>query len=155
MTTVIGELIGTTSLIGFGSSVTGVSIIGGTIDTTTIANMAFSMPRSGTIASMAAYFSTTVALSLVGTIVTVTAQLYASTAPNNVFTPIPGATVTLSPTLTGLVGIGTISSGLTTGLSIPVAAGTRLLLVFAADVTAGIDLATTVTGFASAGVSIV
>jgi BclB C-terminal domain-containing protein len=154
MTTVIGELIGTTTLLGFGSSVTGVSLIGGTINTTTIANMAFSMPRDGTITSLAAYFSTTVALSLIGTTVTLTAQLYASSAPNNTFFPIPGALVVLSPTLTGLVGIGSISSGITTGLNIPVAAGTRLLMVFAADVTAGIDVATTVTGFASAGVAI-
>lgn len=154
MTTVIGELIGTTTLLGFGSSVTGVSLIGNSINTTTIANMAFSMPRDGTITSMAAYFSTTVALSLVGTTVTLTAQLYASTTPDNVFFPIPGAIVTLSPTLTGVVGIGSISDGLTTGLNIPVSAGTRLLMVFAADVTAGIDIATTITGFASAGVSI-
>ena len=154
MTTVIGELIGTTTLLGFGSSVTGVSLIGGTINTTTIANMAFSMPRDGIISSVAAYFSTTVALSLVGTTVTLTAQLYSSTTPDNVFFPIPGATVTLSPTLTGVVGIGSISDGLTTGLNIPVSARTRLLMVFAADVTAGIDVATTVTGFASAGVNI-
>ncbi len=154
MTTVIGELIGTTTLLGFGSSVTGVSLIGGTINTTTIANMAFSMPRDGTISSLAAYFSTTVALSLVGTTVTLTAQLYASAAPDNTFFPIPGAIVTLSPTLTGIVGIGSISNGLTTGLNIPIAARTRLLMVFAADVTAGIDVATTITGFASAGLSI-
>lgn len=154
MTTVIGELIGTTTLLGFGSSVTGVSLIGGTINTTTIANMAFSMPRDGTISSVAAYFSTTVALSLVGTTVTLTAQLYASSTPDNVFFPIPGAIVTLSPTLSGVVGIGSISSGLTMGLNIPIAAGTRLLMVFAADVTAGIDVATTITGFASAGVAI-
>ncbi len=154
MTTVIGELIGTTTLLGFGSSVTGVSLIGGTINTTTIANMAFSMPRDGIITSVAAYFSTTVALSLVGTTVTLTAQLYASATPDNVFFPIPGAIVTLNPTLTGVVGIGSISDGLTTGLNIPVSARTRLLMVFAADVTAGIDVATTVTGFASAGVNI-
>ena len=155
MTTVIGELIGTTTLLGFGSSVTGVSLIGGTINTTTIANMAFSMPRDGTLTSLAAYFSTTVALSLVGTTVTLTAQLYASSTPNNVFFPIPGAVVVLSPTLTGNIGIGAISSGITSGLNIPIAAGTRLLMVFAADVTAGIDIATTVTGFASAGASII
>ena len=155
MTTVIGELIGTTTLLGFGSSVIGVSLIGGTINTTTIANMAFSMPRDGTLTSLAAYFSTTVALSLVGTTVTLTAQLYASTTPNNVFFPIPGAVVVLSPTLTGNIGIGAISSGITSGLNIPIAAGTRLLMVFAADVTAGIDIATTVTGFASAGASII
>jgi len=155
MTTVIGELIGTTTLVGFGSSVTGVSALGGTINTTTISDMSFSMPRDGTIASLAAYFSTTVALGLAETTITLTAQVYQSTTPDNIFAPIPGALVVLVPALTGAVGIGTISSGLTTGLSIPVTAGTRLLLVFAADVTAGVDIATTVTGFASAGLNIV
>ena len=155
MTTVIGGLIGTTTLVGFGSSVTGVSIAGGVIDTTTISDMSFSMPRDGTITSLAAYFSTTVALALVGSTITLSAQLYSSTTPDNIFAPIPGALVTLAPALTGAVGIGVISSGLMTGLSIPVTAGTRLLLVFAADVTAGIDIATTVTGFASAGLNIV
>ncbi|EJF39387.1 hypothetical protein HMPREF1141_3211 [Clostridium sp. MSTE9] len=41
-----------------------------------------------------------------------------------------------------------------TGLAIPVVAGTRLMLVFSAAVTAGIDLATVITGFASAGLTI-
>lgn len=154
MTTVLGGTVGTTTLVGFGSSVTGVSVGVGIIDTTTISNMSFSMPRDGTITSLAAYFSTTVALSLVGSTVTLTAQLYQSTAPDNQFSPVVGATVVLSPTLTGAVGIGSISSGLTTALNIAVAAGTRLLLVFEADVTAGIDLATTITGFASAGLTI-
>ncbi len=155
MTTIIGGLVGTTTLLGFGSSVTGVSVGVGIIDTTTISNMAFSMPRDGTITSLAAYFSTTVALSLVGSTVTLTAQLYQSTTPDNQFSPVVGAAVVLSPALTGAIGIGSISSGLTTGLSIAVAAGTRLLLVFEADVTAGIDIATTITGFASAGLTIV
>jgi BclB C-terminal domain-containing protein len=112
------------------------------------------MPEDGTITSMAAYFSTTAALTLVGSTVTITAQLYSSTTPDNVFTPIPGAVVTLAPPLTGIVAIGTISSGSTTGLSIPVTTETRLLLVFSASVTAGIDVATTVAGYASAGLAI-
>jgi hypothetical protein len=62
---------------------------------------------------------------------------------------------TLAPPLTGVVGIGATSNGLTTGLSIPVTAETRLLMVFTATVTAGIDVAALITGFASAGVNIV
>ena len=65
-----------------------------------------------------------------------------------------GALVSLSPPLSGPVSIGTVSSGISTGLGIPVTAGTRLLLIFAADVTAGIDLATTISGFADAGLYI-
>lgn len=155
LTTLLGGLIGTTSLVAFGNSLIGVNIVGGLIDTSELLNMAFSMPRDGTITSMAAYFSTTLALSLIGTEVTVRAQLWQSTVPNNSFSPIPGAIVDLTPTLTGLVSVGTVLSGETTGLNIPVTAGTRLLLVFSAQVTGGIDIAASVTGFASAGVNIV
>jgi BclB C-terminal domain-containing protein len=158
LTTIAGGLVGTTSLVGFGSSATGVSILGGgTIDLTgaagTLLNFAFSVPRAGTITSIAAYFSTTAALSLLGSTVTITAQLYTSTTPNNTFTPIPGAVVTLAPALTGLVSIGAISNGLTSGLSISVSPKDRLLMVFSATAS-GLTLINTVAGYASAGVAI-
>ncbi|MDU6347173.1 MAG: exosporium glycoprotein BclB-related protein [Clostridium sp.] len=154
MTTVLDGLAGTTTAVGFGNSATGLSVIGGTIDTTGVTNMAFSAPRDGTITAIAAEFSLSVAATLVGSTVTLTAQLYSAPALSNTFTPVAGALVTLAPPLTGLVTIGTNSSGLTTGLAIPVVAGTRLMLVFSAAVTAGIDLATVITGFASAGLTI-
>ncbi|HCD43190.1 MAG TPA: collagen-like repeat preface domain-containing protein, partial [Lachnoclostridium sp.] len=94
------------------------------------------------------------AVSLIGSTVTVTAQLFQSATPNNTFVAVPGAVVTLSPPLTGLISIGSISSGVTTGLNIPVTVGTRLLLVFSAEVTAGLDLAATIAGYASAGLGI-
>jgi BclB C-terminal domain-containing protein len=151
-------LVGTSSLIGFGTAATGVNILTGTIDLTggpgVLINEAFSVPRDGTITSIAAYFSTTLALTLVGTTVTITAQLYESTTPDNTFTAIPGAVVTLAPPLTGVLAIGTVSSGIATGLSIPVTPETRLLLVFSSTA-AGLDLLTTVAGYASAGVNII
>ncbi|MGC5773952.1 exosporium glycoprotein BclB-related protein [Paenibacillus pabuli] len=158
LTTVIGGLLNTSSLVGFGSSATGISVNGGIIDLTgaagTLLNFAFSASRAGTITSLAAYFSTTTGLSLVGTTVTITAQLYHSTTPNNSFTVVPGAVVTLAPPLTGILSLGTILSGVTTGLSIPVAAGDRLLMVFSASVTAGIDVASTFAGYASGSLTI-
>ncbi|ETT44672.1 exosporium glycoprotein BclB-related protein, partial [Paenibacillus sp. FSL H7-689] len=158
LTTVLGGLLNTSSLVGFGNSSTGVSVNGGIIDLTgaagTLLNFAFSASRAGTITSLAAYFSTTAGLSLVGSTVTLTAQLFRSTTPNNSFTAVPGALVTLAPPLTGILALGTISSGVTTGLSIPVSAGDRLLMVFSASVTAGIDVATTVAGYASGGLTI-
>ncbi|WP_339306427.1 exosporium glycoprotein BclB-related protein [Paenibacillus sp. FSL R5-0519] len=158
LTTVLGGLLNTSSLVGFGNSATGVSVNGGIIDLTgaagTLLNFAFSASRTGTITSLAAYFSTTAGLSLVGSTVTITAQLFRSTTPNNSFTAVPGALVTLAPPLTGILALGTISNGLTTGLSIPVAAGDRLLMVFSASVTAGLDVATTVAGYASGGLTI-
>ncbi|MHC6180719.1 exosporium glycoprotein BclB-related protein [Clostridium sp. JNZ X4-2] len=159
LTTVLSGLLGTVSLVGFGNSVTGVNVAGGgTIDLTgaggTLLNFALSVPRTGTITSISAYFSTTASLTLIGSTISITAQLYQSTTPNNIFTPISGAAVTLSPALTNIISIGSISSGSVTSLSIPVTTGTRLLMVFSSDVTSGIDLATTIAGYASAGVNI-
>lgn len=157
LTTVLGGVLNTGSVVGFGSSTSNVSLTGGTIDLTggpgTLLNFAFSVPRDGVITSISAYFSTVLAVDLAASSLTITAQLYESTAPNNTFTPIPGASVTLPP-LTGLINIGTIRSDITTGLSIPVTAETRLLMVFSVAVTGGPDIATTVLGYASAGVAI-
>ncbi|WRS28933.1 exosporium glycoprotein BclB-related protein [Oscillospiraceae bacterium MB08-C2-2] len=151
----MGGLVGTTTAVGFGNSVAGLNIVGGVIDTTGTTNMAFSVPRDGTITSLAAEFSLSLAATLVGSTVTVSAQLFSAPALSNSFSAVPGALVTLAPPYTGIVAVGASSAGVTTGLSIPVTAGTRLMLVFAANVTAGIDIATTLTGFASAGVNIV
>ncbi|WP_142318835.1 exosporium glycoprotein BclB-related protein [Bacillus cereus] len=158
ITTIAGGLVGTTSLVGFGSSATGITPVGGIIDLTgtalgPILNFSFSMPDDGVITSISAYFSNNVALTLVGSTVTITAQLYSSTTPDNIFTPIPGAVVTLAPALTGVVALGAIASGITTGLSIPVTAETRLLLVFSATA-AGLSLLNTITGYASGGIRI-
>ncbi|WP_082461509.1 exosporium glycoprotein BclB-related protein [Pedobacter sp. PACM 27299] len=157
MTTIAGGLVGTTGVVGFGSSASGVNLLSGTIDLTgaagTLLNFAFSAPRSGTIKSMSAFFSTTAALSLIGTTVSINAQLYQSTTPNNSFTAVPGALVTLAPPLTGIISLGTTANGITTGLSIPVTAQTRYILVFSATAS-GLSLLNTVVGYASAGLSI-
>jgi BclB C-terminal domain-containing protein len=150
----LGGLAGIQALIGFGANDSAL-VVGGVIDTTGLLDVSFSMPRDGTITSIAAYFSVAAAVALIGSTVTITAQLYSSTTPDDIFTPIPGAIVTLAPPLTGLVAIGDTSNGITTGLSIPVTAQTRLLMVFSASVTAGIDIAAVISGFASAGVNIV
>ncbi len=157
LTTIAAGLAGIPAFIGFGSSAPGLTVLGSSIDLTnpsgTLSNFAFSMPRAGTITSLSAYFSTTAALSLVGSSITVTAQLYVSNTPDNVFTPIPGAIVNLSPALSGIISIGTISNGITTGLSIPVTAQSRLLMVYSARAT-GLSLVNTVVGYASAGIEI-
>ncbi|EHS59654.1 exosporium glycoprotein BclB-related protein, partial [Paenibacillus sp. Aloe-11] len=158
MTTIADGLAGSTSLIGFGSSATGISIVGGAIDLTgtllgPLTNFAFSVPRDGIITSIAGYFSTTAALTLEASSVSITAQLFSSPTPNNTFTPVPGAAVTLAPPLTDTISLGNFSSGITTGLAIPVTAGTRLLLVFSATAT-GASVLNTVIGYASAGITI-
>ncbi|KTS80209.1 hypothetical protein NS115_21065, partial [Paenibacillus jamilae] len=158
LTTVLGGLVGTTSLIGFGSSATGIGLVNGVIDLTgtlvgPLINFAFSVPRGGVITSITGYFSTTAALTLLGSSVSITAQLFSSPTPNNTFIAVPGATVTLTPPLTDIVALGTTSSGIATGLAIPVTAQTRLLMVFSATAT-GVSLVNTVVGYASAGVTI-
>lgn len=157
LTTILGGLTGTTGLVGFGNSASGVSLLGGNIDLTgaggTLLNFGFVAPRAGTITSIAAHYSTTLALSLLGTSLTINAQLYSAPSGSNLFAPVPGASVQLSPSLTGLVTLGTVCTGVTSGLSIPTVAGTRYLLVYSANAT-GLTLLNTVAGYASAGVNI-
>jgi BclB C-terminal domain-containing protein len=149
------ELIGgANSIVSFGSSAAILPALGGIIDASLAPNMAFSVPRSGTITSMSSTFSLSVSLSLVGSTVTVQAQLYSAPEGSNNFTPILGAVVSHAPGLSGLLSIGEIFSGNATGLSIPVTTGTRLLLVYSAVTSAGIPLPAIVTGYASAGVNI-
>ncbi|WP_407926811.1 exosporium glycoprotein BclB-related protein [Caproicibacter fermentans] len=151
LTTVAGGLVGTLGLIGFGLNAPGVLALG-VIDLSGLTNFAFSMPRDGVINSVAAYFSVTAALALAGTTVTITAQLYSSPTPNDTFSPVPGALVTLPP-LTGVISVGDTFNAVTTGLAIPVTAQTRLLMVFSATA-AGVSLVNTIAGYASAGVGI-
>ena len=157
LTTVAGGLVGTPAFVGFGSSAPGLTISGGTINLTnpagTLTNFAFSMPRDGIITSLSAFFSTTAALSLVGSTIQITAQLYRSVTPDNVFTAVPGAAVSLTPALTGVISAGTLSSGVTDGLNIPVTPETRLMLVFTATAS-GLTLVNTVAGYASGGLAI-
>ncbi|MDE7286550.1 MAG: hypothetical protein K2N55_06890 [Lachnospiraceae bacterium] len=157
LTTIAGGLAGIPAFVGFGSSAQGLTLLGSTIDITnasgTLSNFAFQVPRAGIITSFSAFLSTTVALSLVGSTVTVNAQIYQSTTPNNVFTPIAGTLISLTPSLSGIISIGTLLNGTLTGLNIPVTAQTRLMLVFSATAS-GLSLLNTVAGYASAGLSI-
>jgi len=153
-TTALGGAIGLSTAVGFGNSTPGVVVAGGLIDAVELLNMSLSVPRDGLITSVVAYFSTTAELNIIDSEVTVRAQLWRSTTPNNIFEPVPGAFVDLAPPLTGALNVGFISSGITDGLEIEVTAGTRLLLVFSALVTGGEDIVTTVVGYASGGVAI-
>ena len=134
------------------TSESNVSVVGGTIDLTGITT-GQPVARDGTITSITGFSSITVAQALVGTTVTQTISVWQSTTPDNIYTPIPGAAVTLAPPLTGILAIGTISSGITTGLSIPVTAGTNLIVVYSTTA-AGVSLINVTTADVSAGVSI-
>lgn len=144
------------SALGFGGSVTRLISIDGVItESISSNNCAFSMPRDGTITSISAYFSTTVDFDLPASVFTIVAQLYSSLTLDDTFIAIPDARVALTPSLSGNdIARGTVAKGITTGLTIPVAAEERLLLVFIAELTGGTDTQTAITGHASAGVSI-
>jgi BclB C-terminal domain-containing protein len=117
----------------------------------TATNFAFSIPRDGTVTGFSAFFSVTAAVSLIGSAVTVNAALYLSPAPDNIFTE--AVNVPLTPDLSGIITIGAIASAADTGLSIPVSAGTRALVVFTVS-SEGLSLFNIVVGYASAGIVI-
>ncbi|WP_375091294.1 exosporium glycoprotein BclB-related protein (plasmid) [Peribacillus sp. RS7] len=152
LTSVLG-LADTGGLIGFGSSVSGVSIAGGLI-TIAVGDFAFVVPRAGTIESISAFFSATVGV-IISEDVTVRAQLWRSTTANSsTFTPIPGAFVDLAPDFTPLVVLGDNASNTNNSISIPVSAGDKLLMVFSLEDSGVLVLLDSLTGFASAGIAI-
>ncbi|WAG43419.1 hypothetical protein LL065_05910 [Clostridium estertheticum] len=157
LTTILGGVVGIPGFVGFGSSASDITVLGASIDITGAGlvplNFAFSAPRNTTITSIAAYFSTAIALNLVGSSITITAQLYSSITPDNIFNPVAGTLVTLAPAIIGNAAVGTISNGIITGLAIPVTAQTRLLMVFSATAL-GVSLVNTVVGYGSAGVAL-
>jgi len=148
-------LISTGSIVGFGTSIPGVTI-GNTIDITTgvpgVLSEAFSVPRAGTITSISASLT---AIAAVGTIfgsVTVRAQIYRAVAGSNVFSPTT-AFVDLAPAFSS-VALFPIAFN-TKSVSVPVAAGDLLLMVFSATSSATGAAVFTVSGAASAGINIV
>jgi BclB C-terminal domain-containing protein len=151
LTTVAGGLIGTTSLVGFGTSVPGVTLLGTNIDLSTVVSEAFVVPRPGNITAISASFSVLAALAILGTTITVNAQIYRAPAGSTLFTP-TGVSVNLSP-LTGPLTVGQTVFGSASVPPVPVAVGDKLLMVFSATA-AGITLVNSVTGSASAGITI-
>lgn len=160
LASVAGGLIGTPAFVGFGTSAPGLSVLGTTINLTgTLAplslNYAFTVPRSGTLTSLSAFFSATLAVGVGIGNYTVHAALYRSPAPaTNVFTAISGADLALAPAFPGLgISLGDIARG-SLSMNIPVSVGDRLLLVFYVQPPT-LSVAASLTGYASAGLSIV
>jgi len=154
-TTIIPGVSGTVTVLPLSGSTseTGVSVVGGAIDLTGI-TAGQPVARDGTITAVAGFSSLTVAVPLVGTTVTQTISVYQSTTPDNIYTQIAGTEVVLAPSLTGVLAIGTVASGILTGLSIPVTAGSNLVVVYA--ITAdGVSLINVITADVSASVNIV
>ena len=153
LTSVLGDLVSTGSLVAFGTNIPTAGVLGNTIDLTGVVggllNESFSVPRAGTVTSISATFTPTVALTLTGA-TTVVARLYYAPVGSGIFTATDVA-VNLAPNI-NLIAVGGLVEGTSSNFTpLAVKPGDRLLMTFAT--TSG-GLATVVTGTASAGITI-
>jgi len=135
-------------LIGFGSSVSLVPLIGNTINLIGLPNEAFTVSRDGIITSISASFTYLGGVLDLET-ATVRAQIFRAPVGSNSFTA-TSARVDLAPSITALSGIGEISFGTANIPPVSVAVGDSLIMVFHV-LEAGVAIA----GYASAGINIV
>lgn len=151
------------STIGFGNNGTGF-IEGNTffINYSALSpSVFFPVPRSGTITDVSTFFryagpsnqeidfDVTVMLH---------SQIFAAPSGTDVFQAIPDTLITFDTGITRNTSVGTTMHGITTDLSIPILAETRLLMVFFATSTRTNSLSrldTDIRGFGSAGINIV
>ena len=101
-------------------------------------------PRDATLTSITGRFVTTTALALVGSTITVEAQLFLASTPGGTPVAVPGAICTVIPDLTGIISIGTTLTCNVTGLAIPVTAQSTGYIEVRATA-AGLALLNTVT----------
>lgn len=158
LTTAVNGFISAVSLVGFGSTVTGLALAGNNVDLTNLAfTEAFTVPREGNVTSIAASFTVTTGIALPGLPGTtvVNARIYRAPAGSAVFSP-TNVNVNLNPALLGVVNVGTVLSGTSDSFPpLPVVAGDNLLMVFSITATgAAATLAATVVGTATAGITI-
>lgn len=145
-------LAGIPNLIGFGTAVPGVLIVGNTLDLSGIITEAFSVPRNGSITAISASFTALAANTIVGNAF-VTAQVYRAPAGSTLFTA-TNARVTLTPSFTGLLTVGQTSFGSANIPPVPVAQGDRLVMVYTLSGTGITTIQTITAGTASAGITI-
>ncbi|OQR56545.1 exosporium glycoprotein BclB-related protein [Bacillus sp. CDB3] len=157
LTTVLGQALNTGALLGFGSSYFPVIASGGPIiidplSVPPVFDFAFVAPRAGTITSLAGFFSVAVAASVLVGSIQITMQVYKAPAGSNTFTPV-GTPLHLTPALSGaVISIGTTASGIQPE-TIAVAPQEMILLVVSSTPIGGLDIASAITGFASAGIT--
>ncbi|CAM5195730.1 BclB domain-containing protein OS=Lysinibacillus sphaericus OX=1421 GN=LS41612_01905 PE=4 SV=1 [Lysinibacillus sphaericus] len=152
LTSLVTGLIATPSLIGFGTAVPGVTLVGNTLDLSGVVTEAFTVPRAGSITGLSASFSATVAIALVGS-TTVTATIYRAPAGGTTYTA-TDATVNLAPAFTGAIALGATAFGSGSFAPVAVSAGDKLIMVYSITTT-GVAVAQVLTGTASAGITIV
>ena len=118
-----------------------------------VAGLAQPITGNRALTGMTGTFTSSSPVSLVGTTLQLKVQVWTSTTPGGAFTPLPGATCLLAPAVTGVVSVGFVASCTTPGLSIPLANQNQAILVVSSEVQ-GLDLATNLTGFWSAGLTL-
>ena len=151
--TCMDGLVGIVSIIGFGSSVSGVMLVDNTIKLPLPGGQteAFSVPRAGNITAISASFTEIVGLKVLGN-AHIRAQVYCAPAGSNTFVA-TNAFVDLAPAITGEICIGTTYEATANITNVPVAAGDRLVMVFSVSGT-GHTAVKTFTGAATAGITI-
>ncbi|CAM5190228.1 BclB domain-containing protein OS=Lysinibacillus sphaericus OX=1421 GN=LS41612_01905 PE=4 SV=1 [Lysinibacillus sphaericus] len=152
LTSLVTGRTATPSLIGFGTAVPGVTLVGNTLDLSGVVTEAFTVPRAGSITGLSASFSATVAIALVGS-TTVTATIYRAPAGSTTYTA-TDATVNLAPAFTGAIALGATAFGSGSFSPVAVSAGDKLIMVYSITTT-GVAVAQVLTGTASAGITIV
>jgi hypothetical protein len=153
MATVLGGLNNTSAVLPLAGMVA-------TADTTTIsggvpANYLGDMqilPVDVTLGSLSVNFVTSQAMTLVGTTLTMSAQLYKVPSGTTTASPVLGFNCTLAPAFTGILSTGTFTSCLATGLTGVFTAGDSGFVVVTPTITAGIDSAVSVQGKVSVGI---
>ncbi len=155
-TTILGGLAGTVGIMPLSgaNNFSGLPLAGGDVFTSAsnAAGMVQILPKLTFITGMEGRFTASTNQLLVGTTVTVTAQLYTDQGGIGILSAVPGAVCTMAPPLTGIVSPGDERSCSATGLSIAVGAGTAAAIVISATAT-GLSLSNTVTGWASTSIA--
>jgi hypothetical protein len=113
VTTIAGGLVGTASVLPLSgyltSPVNDIPLIGAIPEFPSggFSGIMQTMPTAVTFTNMTATMSNDVALSLIGTTVTIQVQLYKFPSGGGASSPVPGAICTFAPALTGVIATGT------------------------------------------------
>jgi len=145
---------GQASAIGFGSTFNSLTITSSGQIITGQQNIAFLLPEKSILSDLNIYFTNTNPLSTSVTTQVIKAQVYISTTPDNTFTPLNDAVVTLQPQIIGSIIAGTSFLGQRNNLKIKLNENTRIMLVFSLNYVSGDNISLTVLGYSSAGMTL-
>lgn len=139
------------AMIGFGSTISIVAENGEINERND--HLSFLVPRDSVINSAFTFFNIQEAIDLGGSSIQIVAQFYRAGLSDNLFVPIPETRLELPPVLTGIVPAGQHLYAETGDIAIPVAKGTRIMLVYIASVIDGPPNRFVLLGYADAGLS--